>query len=136
MSIVGTVVRDPGILAIPCAVNIVRGQLVSFTPGTAGNDGTAKIPAAAGDRIYGIALSDYDADIGQVYIATGGPYTVALQPSTGSTFQHGQIVYQDQTSFNKITGTVTASKVIGWAVSQKPDAQGNYEVAFFFPLFA
>jgi hypothetical protein len=134
MSTVGTVVRDPGILAIPCAVTILRGQLVSFTPGTAGNDGTAKVPAAAGDRIYGIALSDNDTDLGLVWIATGGPYTVAMQPSTGSTFQHGQLVYQDQTAFNKITGTVTASKIIGWAVSQKADSQGNYEVAFFFNL--
>ena len=39
MGTVGTFVRDPGLVRLPCAVSILRGQLVSFTPGTAGADG-------------------------------------------------------------------------------------------------
>src|SRR5215467_6770355 len=120
MASVGTLVRDPGVVRIPCAVTILRGQLVSFTPGTAGANGTAKVPAAAGDRIYGIALSDYDPDTGEVPIAVKGGYTVSLAPSTGQTFQQGGLAYQDQTTFNTITTTVTASKIIGWIVNQQP----------------
>jgi hypothetical protein len=136
MSTVGTVVRDPGVIPLPCAVNILRGQLVSFTPGTAGADGTAKIPAAAGDRIYGVATSDYDADLGQVFVAVKGGYTVSMKPSSAQTFQMGALAYQDQTTFNTITTVVTASKILGWVVSQKADALGNYEVAFFTDLQA
>ena len=134
MGTIGTIVRDPGVIRMPCAVSILRGQLVSFTPGTAGADGTAKVPAAAGDRIYGIAASDYDSDVGAVDIAVKGGYTVAMAPTVGQSFQMGQLAYQDQTAFNTITTTVTASKILGWVVSQRPDAQGNYEVAFFTDL--
>jgi hypothetical protein len=136
MSTVGTLVRDPGVVPLPCAVNITRGQLVSFTPGTAGADGTAKIPAAAGDRIYGVALSDYDSDVGQVWVGVKGGYTVSMKPSSAQTFQMGALAYQDQTTFNTITNTVTASKILGWVVSQKPDSLGNYEVASFYDLQA
>lgn len=134
MGTVGTIVRDPGVVRLPCAVNILRGQLVSFTPGTAGADGTAKVPAAAGDRIYGVAVGDYDSDTSSIDIAVKGGYTVAMAPSTGQTFQMGQLAYQDQTTFNTITTTVTASKILGWVVNQRADAQGNYEVAFFTDL--
>jgi hypothetical protein len=136
MSTVGTLVRDPGIIRLPCAVNILRGQLVSFTPGTAGANGTAKVPAATTDRIYGIALSDYDSDTQEVPIAVKGGYTVSMQPTAGQSFQQGGLAYQDQTAFSTITTTVTASKILGWIVSQKPDALGNYEVASFYDLQA
>jgi hypothetical protein len=134
MATVGTLVRDPGVIRIPCAVNILRGQLVSFTPGVAGANGTAKIPSAAGDRIYGIALSDYDPDTGDLPIAVKGGYTVSLAPTAGQTLQQGGLAYQDQTTFNTITTVVTASKILGWVVSQQADALGNYEVACFWDL--
>lgn len=136
MSTVGTIVRDPGVVALPCAVNILRGQAVSFTPGAAGAYGTAKVPAAAGDRIYGIATTDYDSDLGLVYVAVKGGYTLSLAPTSGQTFGQGQLAYQDQTAFNTITTTVTASKIIGWVVNPQPDALGNLEVAFFTDLAA
>jgi hypothetical protein len=109
---------------------------VSFTPGTGGANGTAKVPAAAGDRIYGIATSDYDPDTGDLAIAVKGGYTLSLAPTAGQTFQQGGLAYQDQTTFNTITTVVTASKIIGWIVSQQPDQLGNYEVAFFTDLVA
>lgn len=136
MGTVGTIVRDPGVIRIPSAVSILRGQLVSMTAGTAGADGTAKVPAATTDRIYGVAVGDYDSDIGYVDIAVKGGYTVAMAPTSGQTFQMGSLAYQDQTTFNSITNTVTASKILGWVVNQKADAQGNYEVACFFDLQA
>jgi hypothetical protein len=136
MSTVGTLVKDPGIVSLPCAVNVLRGQFVSFTPGTAGANGTVKIPAAAGDRIYGIALSDYDSDIGSVPVGIKGGYTVSMAPTSGQVFQQGGVAYQDQTAFNTITTVVTAAKVIGWVVNQQPDSLGNYEIAFFMDVEA
>ena len=41
MSTVGTVVRDPGIVPLPTTNNILRGQMVSFTPGVGTADGNA-----------------------------------------------------------------------------------------------
>jgi hypothetical protein len=136
MSTVGTVVKDPGIVWLPCAVNILRGQAVSFTPGAAGAYGSAKIPAATTDRIYGIATSDYDSDMGMVPVAIKGGYTLSLAPTSGQTFGQGALAYQDQTTFNTITTVVTAAKIIGWIVNPQPDSLGNYEVAFFSDLEA
>jgi hypothetical protein len=107
---------------------------VSFTVGTGGNPGTVKIPAATTDRIYGIALSDFDASApsdNNLSVGVFGGYTFPIQPTAGQTFQQGALVYQDQTAFNTGTTTVTASKILGWVTSQQPDAQGNYELAMF-----
>jgi hypothetical protein len=135
MSTVGTLVRDPGIVPLPsAAVTVLRGQLVSFTPGTAGADGVVKLPAAAGDRIYGIALSDSDPDLKYVPVAVKGGYTVSMTPDAGQTFQQGTLVYQGAANFQNISAVVTAGKIIGWAVSGKPDSLGNIEVAFFTDL--
>lgn len=134
MSTAGTVVRNPGIIPLPCAITILRGQLVSFTPGTGGADGAAKLAGAAGDRIYGIATSDNDTDMGTVSVAVKGGYTISMKPVAGQVFQQGTLVYQDQTAFQHITAVVTASKIIGFAVSGKPDSLGNIEVAFFTDL--
>ena len=134
MSTVGTVVRDPGIVWLPCAVSILRGQLVSFTPGAAGAYGTAKVPAAATDRIYGIALSDYDSDMGMVPVATKGGYTFSAAPTAGQSFGQGQAAYQDATAFNTITTVVTAGKIVGWVVNPQPDALGNLELAWFYDM--
>jgi hypothetical protein len=138
MSTVGTVVRDPGIVALPCpsTITILRGQLVSFTPGVGGANGAVKIPAATTDRIYGIATSDSDPDTLYVSVAVKGGYTLSMAPTAGQVFQQGQIAYQDQTAFNTITGVVTASKIIGWVVNQQPDSLGNLEIAFFTDLEA
>lgn len=133
MSTVGTIVRDPGVVRLPCAVNILRGQLVSFTPGAAGQYGTAKVPAAAADKIYGIATTDYDSDSGTVDIAVKGGYTLSLAPTSGQTFGQGQIAYQDAAAYVTITtvGTAGTTPIVGWIVNPQPDSLGNYEVAFF-----
>jgi hypothetical protein len=81
-------------------------------------------------------LSDYDSDIGQVWVAVKGGYTVSMKPTAGQTFQQGGLVYQDQTAFNTITTTATAGKILGWVVSPKPDSAGNLEVASFYDLQA
>jgi hypothetical protein len=136
MSTVGTLVRDPGIVPLPTTNTILRGQMVSFTPGTAGADGNAIVPAAAGvNKVYGVALSDSDVGtggLGYVPVAVKGGYTVPMSPIAGQTFQQGGIVYQDATDFSRITAVVASNLILGWAVSGKPDALGNIEVAFFF----
>jgi hypothetical protein len=135
MSTVGTLVRDPGIVPLPTTNNILRGQMVSFTPGTAGGDGNAIVPAAAGtNKVYGIALSDSDITTpGLNYVPVGvkGGYTMACSPIAGQTFQQGGIVYQDSTDFSRVTAVVGTNSIVGWAVSGKPDSLGNIEVAFF-----
>jgi hypothetical protein len=135
MSTVGTLVRDPGIVPLPTTNTILRGQMVSFTPGTAGADGNAIVPAAAGpNKVYGIALSDSDITTpGLNYVPVGvkGGYTMAMSPITGQTFQQGSIVYQDSTDFSRVTAVVGTNAVVGWAVSGKVDSLGNIEVAFF-----
>jgi len=138
MSTVGTLVKAPGIVVLPCPANVtvLRGQPVGFTPGTAGANGAVKLPAAAGDSIYGIALSDSDPDTLQLTIGVKGGYTMSLAPATGATFQQGDLAYQDATNFASISKVVTAGKVLGWVVNQQPDSLGNYEVAFFTDLIA
>jgi hypothetical protein len=135
MSTVGTVVRDPGIVPLPTTNTILRGQMVSFTPGTAGADGNAIVPAAAGtNKVYGIALSDSDITTpGLNYVPVGvkGGYTMSCSPIAGQTFQQGGIVYQDSTDFSRVTAVVGTNAIVGWAVSGKPDALGNIEVGFF-----
>jgi hypothetical protein len=131
MSSVGTVVRDPGIVPLPTTNTILRGQMVSFTPGTAGADGNALIPAAAAAKVYGVALSDADPDLKYVPVGVKGGYTMSMTPATGQTFQQGGIVYQDSTDFSKVTAVVGTNAIVGWAVSGKPDSLGNIEVGFF-----
>jgi hypothetical protein len=135
MSTVGTVVRDPGIVPLPTTNTILRGQMVSFTPGTAGADGNAIVPAAAGaNKVYGIALSDSDVGtggLGYVPVGVKGGYTMSCSPIAGQTFQQGGIVYQDSTDFSRVTAVVGTNSIVGWAVSGKPDSLGNIEVGFF-----
>jgi hypothetical protein len=138
MSTVGTLVRDPGIVPLPTTNTILRGQLVSFAVGAAGADGNARV-AGSGDRIYGIALSDSDVTapgLNYVPVAIKGGYTISMTPDAGQVFQQGTVVYQGAANFQNISAVVTASKVVGWAVSGKPDALGNIEVAFFTDLQA
>ena len=128
-------VRDPGIVPLPTTNNILRGQMVSFTPGAGGADGNAIVPATAGTgKVYGVALSDSDITTpGLNYVPVGvkGGYTMAMSPIAGQTFQQGSIVYQDSTDFSRVTAVVGTNAIVGWAVSGKPDSLGNIEVAFF-----
>jgi hypothetical protein len=109
--------------------------MVSFTPGAAGADGNAIVPATAGaGKVYGVALSDSDITTpGLNYVPVGvkGGYTMAMSPIAGQTFQQGSIVYQDSTDFSRVTAVVGTNAIVGWAVSGKPDSLGNIEVAFF-----
>ena|ERR1700751_3693257 len=139
MSTVGTLVRDPGIVPLPTTNNILRGQMVGFTPGAgtgaAGGDGNAIVPPSAGTgKVYGVALSDSDITTpGLNYVPVGvkGGYTMAMSPVAGQSFHQGDIVYQDSTDFSRVTAVVGTNAIVGWAVSGKPDSLGNIEVAFF-----
>ena len=131
MATVGGLVRNPGIVPLPTTNTILRGQMVSFTPGVGGADGNALVPAAAASKIYGIALSDADPDMRYVPVGIKGGYTMSMTPATGQVFQQGGIVYQDSTDFSKVTTVVGTNAVIGWCVSGAADALGNIEVAFF-----
>lgn len=140
MSTVGSFVKDPGIVRLPWngVTQILRGQLVGFTIATAPAIGTAiPINAAAGaaqtGKIYGVALSDADPDLGSVAIAVKGGYTVPMQPVSGQTFNQGTVVAQGATpNFSQVVAGPTAGLNLGWAVTGLPDAQGNIEVACFW----
>jgi len=136
MSSVGTLVRDPGVVWLPVlaaattgATAILRGNLVTVDSSTH----TARLPAALGDRIVGIALSDADPDTLAVPIGCKGGYTMSAIPSTGqlASMFIGTPVDQDQTTWTTVTTVATAAKEVGWVVNPQPDALGNIEVAFF-----
>jgi hypothetical protein len=136
MSSVGTLVRDPGVVWLPVlaaattgATAILRGNLVTVDGGTH----TARLPAAVGDRIVGIALSDADPDLLSVAVGCKGGYTMSAVPTAGQAalLNIGTPVDQDQTTWTTVTTTATAAKEVGWVVNPKPDALGNVEVAFY-----
>ena len=136
MSTVGGLVRDPAVIELPTTTTILRGQMVGFTvptPGTPYPDGNAILPAAAGTgKVYGVALSDSDpTNLKKVWIGVKGGYTMPMSPIAGQNFAQGSIVYQDSTDFSRVTAVVGTNAVVGWAVSGRPDANGNIEVAFF-----
>jgi hypothetical protein len=107
--------------------------MVGFTPGAGFADGNAIVPAAAGSgKVYGVALSDSDpTNLKNVPVGVKGGYTMAMSPIAGQTFSQGGIVYQDSTDFSRVTAVVGTNAIVGWAVSGRPDANGNIEVAFF-----
>lgn len=136
MSTVGSLVRDPGVVWLPVlaaattgATAILRGHLVTVDSSTH----TARLPAAVGDRIVGIALSDADPDTLSVPIGCKGGYTMSAIPSSGdlANLFIGTPVDQDQTTWTTVTHTATAGKEVGWVVNPQPDSLGNIEVAFF-----
>ena len=131
MASVGTIIRDPGIvsLAVPAtSPAIVRGQGVVWELGL-----LYARPATTGDaRVYGIAVSDSDTDLLNVAVAVKGGYTVPAQPATGQTFVTGALMYTDIAGgTGKVTSVATGNLLLGWATTGQPDAQGNYEMAFF-----
>jgi hypothetical protein len=134
MSTVGTLVRNPGIVVVSVGggTTILRGQLVTIDTGTH----LAKPAAVVGDRVVGVALSDSDPDMLNVYIGCKGGYTVSMVPKAGDTFFVGSPVFQDQATFGQVTVTSTAGKVVGWVVDPKPDSLGNLEIAFYLDLEA
>lgn len=129
MGAVGTIVRDPGVVAIavPNTTTIVRGNAVTIDSGTK----LGRVPGVNTEHVYGIATSDGDPDTLQVPVATRGGYTVMIKPTAAITFANGDLVYSDGAGgFTNVVGTNLSATIIGWIVDSRLDAQGNIEMAF------
>jgi hypothetical protein len=131
MAAVGTIVRDPGIVPLTVtAVSpaIVRGQSVTWDSGA-----LYARPSTTGDtHSNGVAISDSDIDLLQVWIATPS-WTVSVAVVTGQTFVIGAPMYIDIAGgTGKMTTVVTGNQLAGWCVDGKPDALGNLEMARYY----
>jgi|SRR5215469_4671102 len=135
MSTVGTLVRDPGIVPLTVTAAspaILRGQAVVWDTGN-----SYARPAATGDlHIFGIAVSDSDTDLLQVWVAARC-WTMSVAIKTGDVPAMGAPLYVDATT-GKFTVTVGAAApfnvIAGYVVSPQVDALGNLEMAV--PLIA
>jgi hypothetical protein len=128
MATVGTLVRNPGVLPFPvtgASPAIIRGQAVAWDVGNFAR------PATTGDtRVIGIATTDSDTDLLQVYVAVR-TWTVAVAIKTGDTPTVGQALYVDATTgkFTVTVGTGAFVAVVGYCVNAQPDANGLIEMA-------
>jgi hypothetical protein len=141
MSTVGTLVKFPGVIWLPVPVSgtppvmpavnqILRGHLVEVIAGVAQIMQAAIV--AATRPLYGVALSDADADLAAVSIATGkGIATVSVMPVSGITgLAVGVPLFQAATpNFGQVATAGVGP--IGYCVSPQLDALGNIEMAFF-----
>ena len=130
MSTVGTLVRDPGIVPLTVTAAspaIVRGQAVVWD--TANNYAR---PAATADlHIFGIAVSDSDTDLLQVWVAARC-WTMSVAIKTGDVPTMGAPLYVDPGTgrFTVTAGTVAPFTVIaGYVVNPQVDSLGNLEMA-------
>jgi len=128
---VGTIVRNPGIVPLTVTAAspaIVRGQSVTWDSGN-----SYARPSTTGDtHAHGIAISDSDTDVLQVWIATKS-WTVSVAVVTGKTFAIGAAMYIDiAAGTGKMTDVTTGNQLAGWAVDGKPDALGNIEMALYW----
>ena len=135
MSTVGTLVRDPGVVPLTVTATspaILRGQAVVWD--TTNNYAR---PAATGDlHVFGIAVSDSDTDLLQVWVASRC-YTMSVAIKTGDVPGMGVPLYVDPTTgkFTVTAGSVAPFTVVaGYVVSPQVDALGNLEMAV--PLIA
>jgi hypothetical protein len=134
---VGTIVRDPGIVPLTVtAVSpaILRGQAVIWDAG----NGYARPPVTADGatiHINGIAVSDSDTDLLQVWIALK-TWTISVALVTGQTPAIGTPLYVDIAAGTGKFTTVATGNIgpVGWCVDGKVDALGNVEMAKYFDV--
>jgi hypothetical protein len=135
MATVGTLVRNPGIVPLTVTAAspaIIRGQAVVWDTGN-----SYARPATTGDlHIFGIAVSDSDTDLLQVWVASRC-WTISVAIKTGDVPAMGAPLYVDAVSgkFTVTAGGAAPFNVIaGYVTSAQVDQLGNIEMAI--PLIA